>query len=108
MISYARSASVETDETKETVMDADDSGRVDGNALAGPLSDVFVADVTTAGVTCTSCGRAQALAALEVYGAGPGMTARCAGCHEVVVRISRTPGRAFLDLRGTTVLRLSV
>ena len=89
-------------------MNPEGSVRIDGNALAGPLSDIFVADVTSAGVTCTSCGRAQVLAALEVYGTGPGMTARCAGCHEVVVRISRTPGHAFLDLRGTTVLRLSV
>src|SRR3954447_26017635 len=70
-ISYARSASVATDENKETVMNADGGGRIDGNALAGPLSDVFVADVTSAGVTCTSCGRVQVLAALEVYGTGP-------------------------------------
>ncbi len=80
--------------------------RVDGNALAGPLGEVFAVDVTTAVVSCVGCGRRQMLAVLEVYGNGPGMTARCTGCHDVILRIARTRDHVYLDLRGTVSLRL--
>ena len=33
------------------------SDYVDGNALARPLSDVFVVDVSAAETTCVGCGR---------------------------------------------------
>lgn len=82
--------------------------RVDGNALAGPLGEVFAVDVTTAAVTCVGCGRQQMLAVLEVYGSGPGMTARCPGCHGVILRIARTRDRVYVDLRGTVSLRFEV
>ncbi len=40
---------------------------VDGNALAGPLSEVFRDDVTMALGRCTSCGDVSVLAeALEI------------------------------------------
>ena len=32
----------------------------DGNALAGPLHDVFCVEVTTAIGRCTNCGRTRA------------------------------------------------
>lgn len=82
--------------------------RVDGNALAGPLGEVFAVDVTTAQVSCVGCGAQQLLAALEVYGSGPGMTARCPGCHDVILRVVRTREHVYLDLRGTVSLRLEV
>ena len=82
--------------------------RVDGNALAGPLGEVFAVDVTAAEVSCVGCGRRQALAVLEVYGSGPGMTARCPGCHDVMLRFARTRKHVYLDLRGTVSLRLEV
>lgn len=82
--------------------------RVDGNALAGPLGEVFAVDVTTAEVICVGCGSRRMLAALEVYGSAPGMTARCPGCHGVILRIARTPEQVYLDLRGTVSLRIEV
>jgi hypothetical protein len=82
--------------------------RVDGNALAGPLTEVFAVDVTTAGVTCVACRRQQTLAALEVYASGPGFTARCVGCHDVMLRVARTRNDLYLDLRGTVSLRLTI
>lgn len=81
-------------------------GLVDGNALAGPLSDLFAADVTTASVTCASCGKRQAVATLEVYAGGPALIARCRGCRNVMLRVGRIGSDALLDLRGTVVLRV--
>jgi hypothetical protein len=82
--------------------------RLDGNVLAGPLSEVFAVDVTTAGVTCVACGKRQRLAALEVYGVGPGLTARCTGCHGVILRVARVRDQVHLDLRGTVALRFEL
>jgi hypothetical protein len=81
-------------------------GLVDGNALAGPLSDLFAADVTTASVTCAGCGRRQPVAALIVYAGGPALIARCRNCHSVMLRVGRIGADALLDLRGTVVLRV--
>jgi len=34
------------------------------------------------------------------------VVARCPGCGQVLVRLVRGPGRAWLDLRGLTYLQL--
>ena len=81
-------------------------GFTDGNSLAGPLSEVFAVDLTVALATCAACGRRDRLAGLHVYASPLGMVARCAGCDNVVLRISRTPDGAWLDLRGTVALRI--
>ncbi|MDQ7908582.1 DUF6510 family protein [Phytohabitans sp. ZYX-F-186] len=81
---------------------------LDGNALAGPLREIFAVDVTAATSRCAACGLAGALAALHVYASAnaPGMVARCPACEEVVLRVVRTPDAAWLDLRGTVALRI--
>jgi hypothetical protein len=78
----------------------------DGNALAGPLGEVFAVDVTAAVTTCAGCGRRDRVAALRVYGGELGMVARCAGCESVVLRYARTPAGGWLDLRGAVSLHL--
>jgi Family of unknown function (DUF6510) len=80
----------------------------DGNALAGPLDEVFAVEASTAVTRCAGCGRTGRVAELRVYGRGAGLVARCAGCQEVVLRIVRTPREVWLDLRGTVSLRLPV
>ncbi|WP_459802511.1 DUF6510 family protein [Herbidospora sp. RD11066] len=80
----------------------------DGNALAGPLSEIFTLDVTVAQGTCASCGRRGPLAELHVYGPGPGLVARCPGCEEVVLTLVRGPKAAWLDLRGSVSLRIPI
>ena len=77
----------------------------DGNILAGPLSDVFAFEVTTALAQCAGCGRSSAVAELAVYGPEPGLVARCPGCSDVMLRLVQTPDAIWLDLRGTGVLR---
>lgn len=79
---------------------------VDGNALAGPLGEVFAMDVTVAMARCASCGRTGPVAALRVYPNAPGLVARCAGCGGVMLRLVRAADAAWLDLRGMTHLRL--
>lgn len=79
---------------------------VDGNALAGPLREVFATDVTGAEGRCVSCGMTSPVAALRVYDHGPGLVARCPTCMEVVLRLVRSPGSVWLDLRGVVSLRI--
>jgi hypothetical protein len=83
-----------------------DAAAYDGNILAGPLSDVFAVEVTTALARCAGCGRSSAVAELAVYGPEPGLVARCPGCSDVMLRVVQTPDAIWLDLRGTGVLRL--
>ncbi|MEQ7129139.1 DUF6510 family protein [Actinopolymorpha sp. B11F2] len=79
---------------------------VDGNALAGPLQEVFAVDVTGATSRCASCGRTGPVATLHVYTHAPGLVGRCPGCDGVVLRLVRGPESAWLDLRGTVFLRV--
>ena len=79
---------------------------VDGNAIAGALREVFAIDVTVASGRCVGCGRDNPVAEFRVYAHAPGYVARCPGCDSVVLRLVRTPDRAFLDLRGVVGLRI--
>jgi Family of unknown function (DUF6510) len=78
----------------------------DGNALAGPLNDVFGPDVTAAVAGCRNCGWSGSMAGVRVFDHAPGVVARCADCDEVLLRLVRGPGRAWLDLRGLDYLQL--
>ena len=77
----------------------------DGNALAGPLHEVFGVEVTTAIGRCTNCGHAGPMAEVRVFDHAPGVVARCSVCDQVLLRLVRGPGRAWLDLRGLTYLQ---
>jgi hypothetical protein len=81
---------------------------LDGNALAGPLGEIFAVDVTAATGRCASCGLTGPIASLRVYGPEPGLVARCPGCDEVVLRLVRGPDTAWLDLRGAVSLRVTL
>lgn len=78
----------------------------DGNALAGPLREIFAVEVTAAIGQCAACGLTGPVATLRVYRHAPGMVARCPGCDEVVLRLVRAPDAAWLDLRGAVSLRI--
>ena len=49
----------------------------DGNALAGPLQEIFAVDVTAATGCCAGCGNSGPIAALRAYTRAPGLVARC-------------------------------
>jgi len=89
-------------------MDVQTEAAYDGNALAGPLSEVFAIEVTTAVGRCRGCGTSSQLATLRVYGPEPGLVGRCPGCDEVLVRIARTPDDVWLDFSGISALRIGM
>lgn len=76
--------------------------KVDGNAAAGALSEVFVPDMTAARTKCAGCGSTRMMGELMVYAHGMGMVARCPDCESVVMRMSRTPTHVWLDATGAT------
>jgi hypothetical protein len=84
------------------------NAHVDGNALAGALGELFAVDVTAAVGRCAACGTSGAIAQARVYTDSPGMVARCSACGEVILRLARGPGRAWLDLRGVTCLEVAL
>lgn len=81
-----------------------DAARLDGNAAAGILSEIFVPDVTTARTTCASCGAIRMLGALFVYAHGMGMVMRCPTCNAVLLRIARTGQQVWLDPTGAKLI----
>jgi hypothetical protein len=81
---------------------------LDGNALAGALSEIFITDATAAIGQCANCLRTGPIAETQVYANAPGLVARCPQCDEVVVRLVRAPGRAWLDLSGLHCLQIAI
>lgn len=79
---------------------SDESLALDGNAAAGTLSELFAFDLTTARVTCDSCGEAGEIAAARVYGGTMGAIFRCLHCDAVVMRLTRTPRGYFFEMLG--------
>lgn len=78
--------------------------RLDGNAAAGILSEVFVPDVTTARAMCANCGTVRAMGALLVYAHGMGTVMRCPSCDAVVLRVARPRTHLWLDLTGARLI----
>jgi hypothetical protein len=81
-----------------------DAARLDGNAAAGILSEIFVPEITTARAICAGCGTMRALGALLVYGDAMGTVMRCPSCDGVVLRVARTRTRLWLDPAGARLV----
>jgi len=81
---------------------------LDGNALAGPLSEIFAVDVTSARGRCGSCGAVSAIAQARLYVDAPGMVLRCPSCLGVLLRLREDGGQAVLDLRGLSYLTVDL
>jgi len=77
-------------------------GHVDGNALAGILSELQL-DVTVRG-RCAGCGDVAVLARAVVYGDEQARVARCAACSGVLFVLFTEPGGMRLQLRGMSWL----
>jgi hypothetical protein len=78
--------------------------RLDGNAIAGELFDIFGDEMTAAMGTCAGCGATRPLGELAVYLQAPGVVARCNGCHSVMIAIVEIRGVRCVDLHGTAVV----
>jgi ribosomal protein S27E len=79
--------------------------RLDGNAIAGLMTEVFTPEATAAVVRCASCNTEGAVGAAMVYSHAPGLVVRCATCEAVVMRFARIRGRLVADLHGVARMR---
>lgn len=81
-----------------------DDRRLDGNAAAGPLRDLFAVDLTAARSTCARCGATRLLAEHELYADAPALVVRCPSCTGVVLRYAVDGTRIRLELTGARLL----
>jgi Family of unknown function (DUF6510) len=80
--------------------------KLDGNAAAGILQEIFPFEMTLAQATCTACGMTNVIGATAAYMHGMGTIVRCPRCDKVLIRIVRARGRYLLDLRGVRILEI--
>ena len=86
-----------------------DERRLDGNAAAGILEEVFAFEITTATTACVQCGAAGEVGAQMAYMTEIGTVLRCSSCDNALIRIVRQqtgPQRYWLDLKGVEYLQL--
>ena len=80
--------------------------RLDGNAVAGMLSEMLSVEATTIVARCVGCGAEGALGSAVVYVNCPGAVVRCSGCDAVLMRVAHIRGHLTADLRGVDRLAI--
>ena len=80
--------------------------KLDGNAAAGILQEIFPFDMTLVQATCTGCGATNAIEATAAYLHGMGTIVRCPVCDKALIRVAQVKGRYLLDMRGVRVLEI--
>jgi len=84
-----------------------DELKLDGNAAAGTLEQIFAFEVTTAIGTCANCGAVGPVGAANVYAPAIGIVVRCPQCESVLLRLADDgAGRYWLEMRGVQTLEL--
>ena len=78
--------------------------RLDGNAVAGVLDEVFAFEMTTVVSTCASCGAVGEVGVLHAYVHAPGTVVRCPRCGAVLMRVVRSDERLWVDMQGVRSL----
>jgi hypothetical protein len=79
---------------------------LDGNALAGALSEIFTVDMTMAHTHCGSCGDTALLATAMVYVKPNTYIVRCHACDDVLFTVQLRSAGSRLDLGSLTSLEL--
>jgi hypothetical protein len=82
--------------------------KLDGNAIAGLLGEIFAIEMTLAEGTCRGCGNVDAVGGVDVYTNAPGVVARCRACGQVLMRIVRTERRIWIDMSGIRCLEVKL
>ena len=80
--------------------------KLDGNAAASMLQEIFPFDTTLMQATCTGCGATNDIGATAVYMHGMGTIVRCPRCDNVLIRIVHAKGHYLLDMRGVSILQM--
>ena len=81
--------------------------RLDGNAAAGMLRELFAGDITAARATCGGCGGSGPVATLLEYGHAMGIVLRCPSCSHVMLRLVRTPSSLNFEASGVALLSVA-
>jgi uncharacterized protein DUF6510 len=81
--------------------------RLDANAAAGLLAEIFAFDITTAECICGGCNATGPVGNLVAYGLALGVILRCPGCDNALIRVSRLSSGYWIDMQGTSVLRVN-
>ncbi|WP_419817268.1 DUF6510 family protein [Glaciibacter flavus] len=79
---------------------------LDGNALAGVLSEVFTFDPTLARARCANCYSVDVLARAMVYVDGSAFVVRCASCDAVLATVMDGAGRRWVSLKGVSAIEI--
>ncbi len=77
---------------------------LDGNAIGGPLFELFGREMTAVSGSCGHCGSVSRIAELRVYVSGPGTVGRCRSCGEVVLVLTSIRGELRITFRQFAVL----
>jgi hypothetical protein len=83
--------------------DNEEATRLDGNAAAGLLTQVFCAEPSMAMIVCAGCGATAAIGALPAYGLELGAILRCPHCDTAVLRLMA--GATVARSRGAVIAR---
>jgi predicted RNA-binding Zn-ribbon protein involved in translation (DUF1610 family) len=78
---------------------------LDGNGIAGLLTEVFDSEMTAVDRGCGSCGAHHVVGAHRAY-RGAGTVLRCPACGDVAARISSLPDRHVVRLAGTWLIEV--
>lgn len=79
---------------------------LDGNAIAGLLSEVLAVEPTTTITICDSCGDEAALGQSMVEMDSPDTTVKCSNCNDVLFVIVATETSHTLIFSGLRLLRM--
>ena len=82
-------------------------GKLDGNAIASMLWDVFGQEMTLARGTCATCGRDTVLAETAVYRSLMGTVLRCRFCGSGMAVITRVRGCYCVNVSGVRQLTVA-
>jgi hypothetical protein len=76
--------------------------RLDGNASAGMLRQVFADELTTARGACAACGAIAEIGSQPLYmqTLSPGGVLRCRTCGEVLMVLVRSDRRYRIGMQG--------
>ena len=76
---------------------------LDGNAVAGTLTEIYGDEMTTTLAECGTCGTVDPIGGLLAYVHGPGIVLRCTGCASVMIRIVAHPAGARVEIKAKQV-----
>jgi Family of unknown function (DUF6510) len=76
--------------------------RLDGNAVAGAMGEIFAQDMTAARGKCAICGTIAQMGSQPLYmnPLSPGAVLRCSTCQQVLMVMVHAEGRYRLGLQG--------